>query len=122
MTDAGAAELAVWGQSPVRSSRQLKDDFYLKLATLATVLNQPAQLAELIWRQREVYLLHLRELEHALAEAEAARKESDREREHYLKRFYSVSEELPTHYDVTVNTDVLLPEVAVATIVAAAGA
>lgn len=71
LTDAGAAELAGWVQSPVRSSRQLKDDFYLKLATLATVLNQPAQLAELIWRQREVYLLHLRELEHALAEAES---------------------------------------------------
>jgi DNA-binding PadR family transcriptional regulator len=71
LTSAGQQELAEWVQSPVRTSRQLKDDFYLKLATLATVLDQPDALAELIWRQREVYLLHLRELERALVEAEA---------------------------------------------------
>ena len=34
-------------------------------------------------------------------------KESDRGRRDYLKRFYDVDEELPTHYDVVVNTDVL---------------
>jgi hypothetical protein len=40
--------------------------------TLAGVLQRPSELLELIWRQREVYLLHLRELEAALLAAEAA--------------------------------------------------
>jgi DNA-binding PadR family transcriptional regulator len=71
LTAAGGAELSTWLATPVQTSRQLKDDFYLKLATLATVLNQPETLSALIWRQREVYLLHLRELERALAQAEA---------------------------------------------------
>jgi cytidylate kinase len=54
--------------------------------------------------------------------AETAVASSDRERRDYLKRFYSVKEELPTHYDLVVNTDVLSAEQAAAIIVAAAGA
>lgn len=41
-------------------------------------------------------------------DARAAKKtveDSDRERGKYLQRFYSVGHELPTHYDMTVNTD-----------------
>jgi cytidylate kinase len=53
--------------------------------------------------------------------AETAVASSDRERRDYLKRFYSVKEELPTHYDIVVNTDVLGAEQAAAIIVAAAG-
>lgn len=34
-------------------------------------------------------------------------KDADASRRSYLKRFYDVDEELPTHYDVVVNTDVL---------------
>jgi DNA-binding PadR family transcriptional regulator len=71
LTTGGQVELADWLQAPVQSSRQLKDDFYLKLATLATVLDDPSKLTDLIWRQREVYLQQLRELERALTEAEA---------------------------------------------------
>jgi cytidylate kinase len=42
-------------------------------------------------------------------EARAARivKDSDAGRRDYLKRFYDVDEELPTHYDLVLNTDVL---------------
>jgi Cytidylate kinase-like family len=36
--------------------------------------------------------------------------ESDKGRRDYLKRFYDVDEELPTHYDLVVNTDVLTAE------------
>jgi len=54
--------------------------------------------------------------------AEAAVASSDRERRDYLKRFYGVKEELPTHYDLVLNTDVLGAENAAAIIVAAAGA
>jgi cytidylate kinase len=44
-----------------------------------------------------------------VAEADAARavKQSDAGRRDYLKRFHDVDEELPTHYDLVVNTDVL---------------
>jgi cytidylate kinase len=47
-----------------------------------------------------------------LEQARAARavKESDAARRDYLKRFYDVDEELPTHYDLVVNTDVLSVE------------
>lgn len=44
-----------------------------------------------------------------LDEARAARavKDSDAGRRDYLRRFYDVDEELPTQYDLVVNTDVL---------------
>ena len=48
-------------------------------------------------------------------------KEEDANRADYLKRFYGVEREQPTHYDLVVNTDVLTPERAVGTVLAAAG-
>ncbi len=45
---------------------------------------------------------------------------SDRERREYLREFYSVKEELPTHYDLVINTDVLTPEQAVTAILSVA--
>jgi cytidylate kinase len=35
---------------------------------------------------------------------------ADRERRSFFKRFHDLDEELPTHYDLVVNTDVLSPE------------
>lgn len=55
--------------------------------------------------------------EHA---AEKAVARADRERAAYLRRFYNLHEELPTHYDLVLNTDVLTPARAVCTIRAAA--
>ena len=46
--------------------------------------------------------------------------ESDKARAVYLQRFYSVKRELPTHYDVVVNTDRLGVEAAAAMVVDAA--
>jgi cytidylate kinase len=45
----------------------------------------------------------------SLDQARAARvvKDSDAGRRDYLRRFYDVDEELPTQYDLVVNTDVL---------------
>jgi hypothetical protein len=37
-------------------------------------------------------------------------KEEDAARADYLKRFHRIDRELPTHYDLVVNTDVLMPE------------
>jgi cytidylate kinase len=54
------------------------------------------------------------------AAAEAAITASDLERRDYLKRFYAVKEELPTHYDLVINTEALSSEQAAAAVVAAA--
>jgi cytidylate kinase len=35
---------------------------------------------------------------------------SDRNRSDYFARFYEIDQELPTHYDLTLNTDVLTPD------------
>lgn len=56
----------------------------------------------------------------SLAEARAAVRASDEARADYLRRFYGVAAELPTHYDLVVNTDQLAPEQAVAMLLAAA--
>ena len=56
------------------------------------------------------------------AEAEKQVRASDRARADYFKRFYSLDEELPVHYDVVLNTDRLAPEQAAALVVAAARA
>lgn len=37
-------------------------------------------------------------------------KEEDTARADYLKRFYAIDHELPTHFDIVINTDVLTPE------------
>ena len=50
----------------------------------------------------------------------AAVRKSDREREEYLRRFYNVREELPTHYDLVVNTDHLTVDQAVEVVLAVA--
>jgi len=41
--------------------------------------------------------------------ARAAVATADRNRQDYFKRFHEIAEELPTHYDVVINTDVLAP-------------
>ena len=48
-------------------------------------------------------------------------RDSDRERTDYFRRFYGLDQELPTHYDLVINTDQILPEQAVNLIVAGAG-
>ena len=41
---------------------------------------------------------------------EGSIKDSDAERADYLRRFYGVEHELPTHYDLVINTDVVSVE------------
>lgn len=71
LTAAGECELRNWLQMPTRTSRKLKDDFYLKLTTLTKILQEPETLGELLWEQRRSLLQHLRELEQTLARVEA---------------------------------------------------
>jgi len=53
--------------------------------------------------------------------AAQAVKRSDAARGDYIKRFYGIGAELPTHYDLVINTDKLTPERAARLIVHAAG-
>jgi cytidylate kinase len=53
-------------------------------------------------------------------EAASGVKEEDAARADYLKRFYAVERELPTHFDLVVNTDRLTPEQAAEVVVTAA--
>jgi cytidylate kinase len=48
-------------------------------------------------------------------------KDSDSERADYLRRFYGVEHELPTHYDIVINTDDLSIERAAELVALAAG-
>jgi hypothetical protein len=48
-------------------------------------------------------------------------RDEDAARAYYLKQFYGVDQELPTHYDLVVNTDVLGAEQAAEIVVFAAG-
>lgn len=48
-------------------------------------------------------------------------KEGGLARADYLKRFYGISRELPTHYDLVVNTDAISPEDAAQLVLAACG-
>jgi cytidylate kinase len=59
-----------------------------------------------------------------LEEHEAAKlvDRSDKERAAYIKRFYSVDRELPSHYDLVVSTDQLSPSDACALVLDAAAA
>ena len=70
---------------------------------------------------REARIARLvREAKMAEADARKAIEESDRQRREYLRRFYDVREELPTHYDLVLNTDVLTVPVAAQLLIAAA--
>ncbi len=53
-------------------------------------------------------------------EAKKTIEESDKERERYFERIYELDRELPTHYDLVINTDVLSAEQAAQIVTAAA--
>ncbi len=65
-------------------------------------------------------LAEARDVDQAKAASELKR--SDEARAAYLKTFYDVDRELPTHYDLVVNTEVLDPNEAAGLIARAAGA
>jgi cytidylate kinase len=52
--------------------------------------------------------------EAGIKESDAAKMidRSDRERREFLQRFYEVKEELPTRYDIVINTDLIAKETA----------
>jgi hypothetical protein len=87
----------------------------LALATRADVLRV------LITASAETRARRLAEAQEiGAAEAEKLVARGDANRADYLKRFYGVSTELPTHYDIVLNTDRVAPEDAAALILTAA--
>ena len=54
------------------------------------------------------------------ADAEKSVKSSDAGRADYFLRFYRIEQELPTHYDLVINTDTLTPEEGSDIVIAAA--
>jgi cytidylate kinase len=56
----------------------------------------------------------------SVEEAQAEIRDSDKSRRDYFRSFYDVREELPTHYDIVVNTDALSVEQIVEAVVSAA--
>jgi len=53
--------------------------------------------------------------------SEGSIKDSDAERADYLRRFYGVEHELPTHYDLVINTDAVSADLAADLVALAAG-
>lgn len=54
------------------------------------------------------------------ADVEKSLKQSDAGRADYFLRFYRIERELPTHYDLVINTDTVTPEEATDIVIAAA--
>jgi cytidylate kinase len=71
----------------------------------------PSTRAERISKQADV----------EFSKAERTVKGSDAARRDYLKRFYDVSDEVPTHYDLVINTDEISVDEAAALVVQVAG-
>lgn len=74
----------------------------------------------LITASAEVRAKRVQDIQGGDGRAQVAK--DDDGRADYLKRFYGVEEELPTHYDVVISTDKLDAERAIAALVAAAHA
>jgi cytidylate kinase len=78
----------------------------LRVLVTASVKTRAARLAEAMQTDEK--------------EAEQVVKKGDENRAHYLKSFYGIERELPTQYDLVVNTDTLAPQDAAAMIAALA--
>ena len=89
-------------------------------AASIALAGQPEVLRVLITASPEVRAGRLaEELGLPVSEASKLAREGDRARADYLKRFYGLKRELPTHYDLVVNTDVLAPDSSAALVLVA---
>ena len=104
VADAGQAVIVAHAASMALA----KADGVLRVLITASAATRVRRLAE---RERLV-----------AEEAERRIADSDRERRAYFERFYKLPEELATHYDLVINTDVLSTPQAVSVVLAAAQA
>jgi cytidylate kinase len=91
-------------------------------AASMALAGKPSVLRVLITASDETRIQRMAAAKHLTAkDAAAAINTSDRERREYFQRFYKIKQELPTHYDLVINTDGFTSEQAVTLIVSAAG-
>jgi cytidylate kinase len=72
--------------------------------------DRPGTLRVLVTASPETRAKRLEHEAHGPGRARQMVEESDRARADFLKRFYQVEHESPTHYDLVFNTDALTPE------------
>jgi len=130
MARGGGEAWAFGGTVPLRSGEELNSDDIQALiretieqtaargnavivahAASHAISPGPAVLRALVTASPQTRAARVSDVE-GLDQAGTARalKDSDAGRADYLKRFYDVGEELPTHYDLVVNTDTLSVE------------
>jgi cytidylate kinase len=109
-------------QEAIRETASRRQVVIVAHAASIALAGVPGVLRVLVAASPEVRARRLEE-ERGLSakDAEQSVRESDDARAEYLRRFYGVKQELPTHYDVVISTDVLSPETAARIVVAAAG-
>lgn len=92
-------------------------------AASMALANIEGVLRVLVTASTQTRIRRVAELERII-EPEAERRivASDRERREYFQRFYNLPEEMATHYDLVINTDVLTPAQAAAVVLVAAQA
>lgn len=128
----GTAELATEGSAPdeirgliqeaIEETAGRGDVVIVAHAASRALSAQPEVLRVLVTASPETRAQRLSESREI--ESKAARRsitDSDAARADYLRRFYGVAAELPTHYDLVINTDVLSIEQAAELVALAAG-
>jgi cytidylate kinase len=120
---AAAADLRAMIQAAIHEVAGAGQAVIVAHAASIALANTAGVLRVLVTASAVTRIRRVAELER-LVESEAERRiaTSDRERREYFQRFYKLEEELATHYDLVVNTDVLTTAQAVAVVVAAAQA
>jgi cytidylate kinase len=137
IAEGGGDAMALGGSVPYRAAdepdiRTLIRDTIAETAARGNVVigahaashalgTQPNTLRVLVTASAATRAKRVAELE-GLGDKEAARmvRDADAARRDYLSRFYEVDEELPTHYDLVVNTDTLSLDDAAAIVATAA--
>jgi cytidylate kinase len=120
---ADPADLRVMIQAAIHEVARAGQAVIVAHAASMALANTAGVLRVLVTASTETRIRRVAELERIIEEeAERRIASSDRERREYFRRFYKLQEELPTHYDLVINTDALTTAGAVAVVLAAAQA
>ena len=103
----------------VRETADAGDAVIVAHAASHVLAGRPDVLRILVTASPKVRAKRLAELP-GVGDGEAAVREAEKARADYLRRFHEVKQELPTHYDLVVNTDMLSVDAAAAVIADAA--
>ena len=120
---AEVADLRAMIQATIHEVARAGQAVIVAHAASMALANTDGVLRVLVTASAEARVRRVAELERLVTEeAERRIATSDRERREYFQRFYNLKEELATHYDLVVNTDVLTTAQAVAVVLTAAQA